>query len=231
MKNVWEENIYSKNKQLNKYPYGELVSVFYNSLKYIRKSNLKILELGCGAGNNLWFFAELGHKVFGIDGSISAVKHARMTLDSRGVYADVRLGYFDNLPYEDSSMDIVIDRESIYASLIEDINLYLLEVSRVLKPGGIFITFRFSENDPNLKLLLSGKIKGNKIEKNTWSSVSDGPFAETGIVHFSSYEEMLLQHDFLEIKYLNEHNSLPVLNNYTEVGYPYCEYILMGVKK
>ena len=59
--NSWETSIYSKGKHINSYPYGELVSVFFNSLKYLKtgiktKEEMKILELGCGAGNNLWFF-------------------------------------------------------------------------------------------------------------------------------------------------------------------------------
>ena len=70
MINYWESEVYSKHKQLNRYPYGELVSVFFNSLKYLKTGRLRILELGCGAGNNLWFFSELGHLVYGIDGSI-----------------------------------------------------------------------------------------------------------------------------------------------------------------
>ena len=116
------ENIYEKGQQINRYPYGELVSVFFNSLKYLpaskNLSETKVLEVGCGAGNNLWFFAENDFRVFGIDGSKEAVKIAKEYLKHRGVEGNISHGFFDNLPYEDNSMDIIIDRESLYLSLI-----------------------------------------------------------------------------------------------------------------
>jgi|APSaa5957512535_1039671.scaffolds.fasta_scaffold04183_4 SAM-dependent methyltransferase len=233
MINYWESEVYSKHKQLNRYPYGELVSVFFNSLKYLKTGRLRILELGCGAGNNLWFFSELGHLVYGIDGSISAVKHSKKTLSLRGLEAEVCHGYFNKLPHDDDSMDVLIDRESLYCGLVKDIESYLLEVARVLKPGGVFITFRFSDNDPNLKLLNIGDIFGRNIEFNTWIDVDSGPFYKTGVVHFSTAAEMLSQHSFLDIKYFNEHTSKPVANqaqaNKSESSY--CEYILVGVNK
>ena len=128
-------------------------------------------------------------------------------------------------------MDVVVDRESIYSNRRKDIKIYLSEVSRVLKKGGVFISFRFSEKDPNLELLETGTILGKKIENNTWKDVESGPFANTGIVHFSNFEEMVLQHQFLEIKCLREHSCLSINNSYSDIGYPFSEYILMGVKK
>ena len=109
---IWEEN-YSKGQALNKYPYGELVSIFFNSLKYATTPVEKILEVGCGAGNNLWFLGELGFNTYGIDGSETVVKKAKDACQLRGVKADIRHGYFNSMPFEDDSMDMVIDRESI----------------------------------------------------------------------------------------------------------------------
>ena len=72
----WEEN-YKRGKAFNKYPYGELVSVFFNSLKYSTTPVENILEVGCGAGNNLWFMGELGFNVYGVDGSETVVKEVK----------------------------------------------------------------------------------------------------------------------------------------------------------
>ena len=72
----WEKEVYSKNKQINEYPFEWIVS---SSKRYISKyKNKKVVELGSGTGNNLLFFNKLGFKeVVGIEGSKSAVKITR----------------------------------------------------------------------------------------------------------------------------------------------------------
>ena len=137
----WEDNIYAKDSHKNKYSYGELVSVFFNSLKCLNtnvntKKETKILELGCGTGNNLWFFAENGFDTYGIDGSQSACNIAKLLCDDRGVNVNIKQAYFDNLPFEDSSIDIIIDRESTCCGTKKDIKNWWNEANRVLKVGG-----------------------------------------------------------------------------------------------
>jgi ubiquinone/menaquinone biosynthesis C-methylase UbiE len=228
--NSWEE-VRAKGKSLSKYPYGDLVSVFFNSLKYVKHKPNNILEVGCGGGNNLWFIGELGFNVFGIDGSKIAIEAAKKLCNERGVKADIRHAYFSNLPFMDDSMDMVIDRESIYCGTKSDIYKSLHEVARVLKPGGVFITFRFNDKNPTLKLLENGKIFGDKIEVNTYKNISKGTFHERGVVNFASLDEMKSQHDFLDIKFINEHTSKTIEDSQGENEFFYSEYILVGVKK
>lgn len=230
--NNWEENIYAKGLHLNKYPYGELVSVYFNSLRYLQSDSKNLLELGCGAGNNLWFFAEQGWNVHAIDGSETAISFAKGSLGSRGVDANIQLAFFQSLPYEDSSMDMIIDRESLYCGTKESIELALQEVARVLKKGGVFISFRFSEKNPSLELLEKGLLAGTEIEKNTWEDIESGTFAGTGIVHFTTFDELEESHGgFLDLKFINEHSSCTIKNYTTENEYFYSEYILVGVRK
>jgi len=139
--NSWEEDIYSRGHHINKYPYGELISVFFNSLRYLNtdiedKSKIKVLELGCGAGNNLWFFAENGFDTYGIDGSESACKIAQNSCENRGQNVNIQQAYFDSLPFNNNSIDIIIDRESTYCGTKLDIKRWWDEANRVLKVGG-----------------------------------------------------------------------------------------------
>ena len=56
----WEK-LYANGEQLNRYPFGDFVSVYFNSLKYLplySSSVLEVLEIGYGSTNNLWFLAE-----------------------------------------------------------------------------------------------------------------------------------------------------------------------------
>ena len=71
--NKWNK-IYGDGKQINEFPFSDLISFFYNKFKE-NSSKLNILEVGCGAGNNLEFIAKLGHNVFGIDASEKIIEY------------------------------------------------------------------------------------------------------------------------------------------------------------
>ena len=174
---------------------------------------------------------ELGFNTYGIDGSETVVKKAKDACQLRGVEVDIRHGYFNNMPFEDDSMDVVIDRESICCGTKKAIEKSLKEVERVLKPNGIFITFRFNDNNPTLGLLEDGKLHGDKLEDGTYTNISHGTFYNIGVVNFASLEELKKQHGFLDIKYINEHTNKTVEDYSGENDYFYSEYIVVGVKK
>ena len=56
--NQWNES-YGNGKQLNEFPFMDFVSFYFNRFKD-NTSRLNILEVGCGAGNNLEFLANSG---------------------------------------------------------------------------------------------------------------------------------------------------------------------------
>jgi ubiquinone/menaquinone biosynthesis C-methylase UbiE len=231
----WEKNIYAEGQHLNKYPYGELVSVFFNSLKYLDtgkkdKSKTNILELGCGAGNNLWFFAENGYATYGIDGSKSACIIAQELCDSKKQIVTIQQAYFNNLPFEDSSVDIIIDRESTCCGTKYDIKKWWEEANRVLKKGGLVVSFKFSDKNPDLLKIQNNILSGIKVEENTFKDIEEGTFKDTGIVHFTSYDEIFEVFNFCDIKYINHHTGETIYDTVNN-QYNFSEYIIVGVKK
>ena len=137
--NKWEE-LYTKTegKHLNRYPYGQLVTHFFRNLKRLpNKNNPKILELGCGAGNNLLLPLNEGFETYGVDGSQSVINIAKKRLSN---YNNLTLEVMDftNLNFSDNYFDMIIDRQSICANKLESISKIFSEVRRVLKMGGIF---------------------------------------------------------------------------------------------
>jgi len=231
----WEDKIYSQRKHINRYPYGELVSVLFNSLKYLKtgmpnKKDINVLELGCGAGNNLWFLHELGFNVFGIDGSTSACKIAKELCNEKNAQVNIVHGYFDSLPFEDNKFDIIIDRESTYCGTQENIKLWWEEANRVLKQGGVVISFKFSDDNPDLIKIKNNTLEAKFIEDNTYTDIKGGTFANTGIVHFASYVEIFDTFSFLDVKYINKHTANTVFDNCNN-QYNYAEWIIVGVKK
>ena len=89
-KNHWQGKIYGKKLQLNIFPFSEIISYFKN-LKVEKKNNVKILEIGCGCGNNLSFLAEEGYKVYGVDISKSAISFAKKIFKKKNLKDLLRL--------------------------------------------------------------------------------------------------------------------------------------------
>lgn len=77
-----------------------------------------ILEIGCGPGANLWFLAREKFRVFGIDGSASAIAKAQARLDAEfpSWTGEVVVGDFLKLPWADASFEALIDNEAVYCN-------------------------------------------------------------------------------------------------------------------
>ncbi len=82
----WESQIYKKKRQINKYPFHNLVAAINRLYKNKKINNLNVLDLGCGTGNNLKFLIDFGfEKVTGVDGSRSAILIAKKFVNSKNV--------------------------------------------------------------------------------------------------------------------------------------------------
>lgn len=110
----------------------------------------RLLDIGCGTGAVLDFFSTQGGKtkgfqVEGIDMSPAALEYCH----KKGL--KVALGKAEVLVYADNTFDVIIASDVL--EHIEDTDSVLREISRVLKPGGIFVVtvpahqFLFSQHD------------------------------------------------------------------------------------
>lgn len=104
---------------------------------HLRQGDI-VLDLGCGAGLDLYFYARaVGGTgvVYGVDLSEQMVKKARMNMNYMGfTNVDIRYGRSTRIPIEDNIVDVVASN-GIY-NLTPDKNAVMREVFRVLKPGG-----------------------------------------------------------------------------------------------
>jgi len=102
------------------------------------KTGEMVLDLGCGAGLDLYFYAKaLGAsgKAYGVDISKDMVNKARQSMNAVGINnVEILNGHSDNLPFEDVYFDVVASN-GIY-NLSPDKEAVMREVFRVLKPGG-----------------------------------------------------------------------------------------------
>lgn len=181
---LWEE-LYGDGKFLNKYPWDMIVSfIFRNYPKDRERRDIRILELGCGAGSNLWFAAREGFRVTGIDGSASAVEYAKKRFLSDNLPGEFIVGDFSELPLDDNSFDLVIDRGSVTCCSYRDSKTVIHEVHRVLKTGGKFFFNPYSERHTSF-------ISGNILENGLTDAIYDGTLTGIGKIYFYSKREIL----------------------------------------
>ncbi len=99
-----------------------------------------ILDVGCGAGFDLYIAARLtgpAGLVQGIDLTQAMVARARENLQKSGITnAEVRQVDSESLPFENSTFDVVISNGVINLSPQKE--TLFREINRVLKPGGRF---------------------------------------------------------------------------------------------
>ncbi len=104
-------------------------------------AGLRFLELGCGTGPNLVWLASRGFRVSGIDISPVALELAEKRLQAAGLadrIESLREAAIGPLPYADGELDGVMEACVFQHLSRADRATAWSEVTRVLKPGGIF---------------------------------------------------------------------------------------------
>jgi ubiquinone/menaquinone biosynthesis C-methylase UbiE len=95
---------------------------------------LKVLDVGTGAGFLALLFAEMGHEVTGVDLSAGMLEKAKHNAEHMGLEVDFFYGDAENLPFEDSSFDLVVNKFLLWT--LPQPSHAVREWRRVLKPGG-----------------------------------------------------------------------------------------------
>jgi ubiquinone/menaquinone biosynthesis C-methylase UbiE len=106
-------------------------------------ANLDILELGCGAARWSVALAQAGARPVGLDSSPRQLAHARHLMEEAGVNFPLVLASAEVVPLPDAGFDIVFCDWG--AMTFCDPYLTVPEVSRLLRPGGLFA---FSTSTP-----------------------------------------------------------------------------------
>jgi ubiquinone/menaquinone biosynthesis C-methylase UbiE len=99
----------------------------------------RILEVGCGRGIGLLALAGLlePSQIAGIDIDAALLAKAESAFQDRGVRARFLPADVRDLPFEDTSFDTVFDFGTCYHAPQPE--RALLEIARVLRPGGLFV--------------------------------------------------------------------------------------------
>ena len=132
----------------------------------IKQSNgQKVLDVGCGSGDDVKKCEESGLEAYGIDVS---EKMCSVAQSSIGHPERIKIGTYEQIPFEDQFFDVIFGRYSLH--YLKNFNKAYLEMGRVLRPGGTLLQVvshpiydNFIAINSNNKETISVKLYNGKI--------------------------------------------------------------------
>jgi SAM-dependent methyltransferase len=119
--------------------------------KYLSSKD-NCLDLGCGPGGFLALMAPLCKKIIGADISPDFVAECTTTISNAHITnASAILLDGDNLPFANDEFDKIIMIDTIHH--LEFPDQVMIEILRILKPGGVLLIFEPNKWNPLLALL------------------------------------------------------------------------------
>ncbi|KUK82542.1 MAG: Transcriptional regulator, MerR family [Microgenomates bacterium 39_6] len=165
-----------------------------------RRHNVKrVLDIGCGLGNNLLPLLKYGFDIYGIDSSQEAVARTQDLLTKEGKKPErVVNASFEKIPFSDGWFDAVLSIQTLQHGKEAQIKQGVAEITRILKPEGLlFISLpgRYAHGKERYCLVTTAR----KIEKRTFVPTQG---EEIGIPHHIFNKSMLLEYfcDFTPMK-------------------------------
>ncbi len=111
-------------------------------MPHLSPDQVRILDIGCGAGFLTNSLVQEGYKVTGLDTSVESMNIAREYDGLKKV--DYVAGDAYKLPFPESSFEVVTCMD--FLEHVEDPERVIREASRVLSPRGIFVFHTFNRN-------------------------------------------------------------------------------------
>lgn len=151
---TWGRQVYDKTgaHQFQYYEADLLISS-------VLRRGMRVLEIGCGTGSSTLVHGMEVRNLVATDVSHEMLIRARHNVEQRKFRSRVRFAVVDgcHLPFRDASFDAVIGR-GVALSYVENPELALREIRRVLRPGGRVAMDAMNVNAP-LNSSHSGKVR------------------------------------------------------------------------
>lgn len=148
------ENLYAKEEAFLRYPADWIIRFYNMYLKTHMPAGAKVLDYGCGSGNNAVFFAQKNFDVYGVDVAPSFKSLVKKNYQSHNL-AETLVDNFTlispesvQLDYPDEHFDFIFSNQVLYyLPNVDHLHKVCLELKRVLKPGGtVFFTMMGPKN-------------------------------------------------------------------------------------
>jgi ubiquinone/menaquinone biosynthesis C-methylase UbiE len=107
----------------------------------------RVLDIGCGTGENAFFFASLGREVWGLDASPRAIQKARRKALEKGAIVEFMLGDALHLEKLKQKFDTVTDCGLFHVFSDEERIIFAKSLKAVLKRNGTYFMLCFSDKE------------------------------------------------------------------------------------
>jgi ubiquinone/menaquinone biosynthesis C-methylase UbiE len=142
------------------------------ALGYDETQGLRVLDVGCGQGIDIYRYALAGAKATGIDLTPRHVELAQAHLAAMGLEAEIVEGDAESLPFEDSRFDRVSSNGVLHHT--PDMPAALREILRVLRPGGearVIVYNKHSFHYWLTQVLWQGIVRGGLLRERSMAGV------------------------------------------------------------
>ncbi|MFZ1682801.1 MAG: class I SAM-dependent methyltransferase [Candidatus Zixiibacteriota bacterium] len=112
----------------------------------------RVLDIGCGTGNESIYLSKAGFIVTGLDISRDAIEKAREKAKTENVSTEFLVAdILGSLPFANNDFDLVIDRACFHFVPAERIPIYMENLGRILRSGGSYILYAASDQDAHIR--------------------------------------------------------------------------------
>ena len=142
------------------------------SLAYDETDGLRVLDVGCGQGIDVYRYALAGARATGIDLTPRHVELARAHLAAMDLEAEIVQGDAEALPFPDASFDRVSSNGVLHHT--PDMPAALREIRRVLAPGGEARVIVYNRNSFHYwlwQVLYEGVLRGGLAKERSMAGV------------------------------------------------------------
>lgn len=202
-----------------RYPNEALIrflATHYFPLPMGKRAQVKILEIGCGSGANLWVIAREGFATYGVDIAPTSLALCKQMLKSYGATATLSVGTMQKLDFETASFDAIVDVMTVEHTDLEGHRATYQEVFRCLKKGGRFFSWHLGAESVSFT-----KGKGKKLDALTLDNVRNTkvPYSNSGVTCFITarvQQRLLVEAGFTNIRIERVTRSSNALKQETE---------------
>jgi ubiquinone/menaquinone biosynthesis C-methylase UbiE len=147
-----------------RYKYHYYLPALFDNIAAVKPGG-KLLEIGCSMGTDLLQLARRDLQVTGIDLTEAGIELAQRRFQLYNIQAQLKTGNAENLPFDDSSFDIVYSFGVLHHT--PDTGRAVEQVRRVLAPGGLAVIMLYHRRSFNyiIHRLLNQPFDGHRNDR------------------------------------------------------------------